>query len=166
MAKVFLGLGSNVGERFGYLQKAYDEISLRSKIISSSAIYETEPMGKMKQQNFFNAVIEIETNETLDELFSFIKLLEKKIGRRARGKWESREIDIDMLLFGNEIIETERLTVPHKEMHKRKFVLIPFVEIAPNIIHTKLQQSMASVLKDCTDNHSVTKTHYQFQHFK
>ncbi|MBM4166314.1 MAG: 2-amino-4-hydroxy-6-hydroxymethyldihydropteridine diphosphokinase [Ignavibacteria bacterium] len=164
MAKVFLGLGSNIGNRIEYLQKAYEEISKHYKLLSASVMYETEPIGEKNQQNFLNAVVEIETNETPEQLFSFIKTLEKKIGRRQRKTWQPREIDIDILLFGNEIIETEHLSIPHKEMHKRKFVLIPFVEIAPNCVHTTLQQTIANVLNDCTNNHSVTKTHYQFQH--
>ena len=161
MPRVFLGLGSNIEDRFAYLSQAYQQISKQYKIISTSSIYETEPIGEKNQSKFFNAVIEIETNETPQELFSFIKSVEKIIGRIERGKWQTREIDIDILLFSNLILETNELTIPHKEMHKRKFVLTPLDEIGSKIIHPKFNSTIFQLLSECNDKSEIQKTEFQ-----
>ncbi|MBS4029611.1 MAG: 2-amino-4-hydroxy-6-hydroxymethyldihydropteridine diphosphokinase [Ignavibacteriales bacterium] len=163
MSRVFLGLGSNIENRLEYLQKTFQEISKQYNIISVSAIYETEPIGETNQQNFLNAVIEIETDETPKQLFSFIKSVEKKIGRIERGKWQAREIDIDILLFDNVVLDIPELTIPHKEMHNRKFVLQPASEIAGSIVHPVFKKSITRLSQECQDNSIVQLTQYSFQ---
>jgi len=161
MSRVFLGLGSNVGNRFEYLLRAFEEIGKHYKIISISSIYETEAWGETQQQNFLNAVIEIEASESSRKIFSTIKSIEKNIGRIERGKWQAREIDIDILLNENEILETVVLTIPHKDLHNRKFVLVPMNQIAPNVIHPIFKKTIAQLLSECNDKSRIQISDFQ-----
>jgi 2-amino-4-hydroxy-6-hydroxymethyldihydropteridine diphosphokinase len=135
--KAFLGMGSNLGDRQEYLDDACRELSAHQsvKVIQSSSLYETEPVGYLAQGWFLNQVVEIETTLAPDELLRFTQDIENKLGRKRLIHWGPRVIDLDILLYGNRIINTPSLTVPHPRMYERCFVLMPLREIAPDLIH-------------------------------
>jgi len=138
---IFLGIGSNKGNKIEYLASAVQKLNSDEfcKVEKVSSIYESEPYGVKEQDTFFNAVVQLRSERNLFELHSLIKKFEKEIGRIESSKWGPREIDIDLLFFGNEIYSDEKLTVPHKEILLRDFVIIPLKEIAPEFIHPKAQ---------------------------
>src|SRR5210317_578224 len=137
MNNVYLGLGSNLGDKFANIKKASDFFlwDKRFENVASSSLYSTKPYGKREQENFLNSVIKFETKLSLDVLFTITKELERRIGRNKREVWGPREIDIDILLFGNLIQEDENISVPHKDLLNRDFVIVPLLEIDSEIIH-------------------------------
>lgn len=157
MKNVFLGLGSNLGERIQFIENAIKEIKNieGTSVIKSSLIYDTEPWGNINQDNYLNSVLEIETDLQAEELLIQLKLIEKKTGRSENKRWLEREIDIDILFYGNEIIENDFVKIPHIQIEKRKFVLIPMAEIAPEFIHPELKKSVSRLLKETEDNLKV-----------
>ena len=146
--KVFLGLGSNLGDRDAHLNDAIE--SLRStdsiKVTAQSSLLETEPVGNEKQGKFLNAVIEIETTLSPKQLMQTCLDIERQQGRVRGEKWGPRTIDIDILLFSDQLIQDEGLHVPHPEMQNRSFVLIPLVEIAPMTVHPALGVTAKAML--------------------
>ena len=159
MTKSFLGLGSNIGERIAYIEKAVKEISEIPglKLISSSSVYETDPWGKQNQNDFLNSVIEIETELSAENLLKELKHIEKKSGRINNSRWSEREIDIDLLFYGNEILVNEIINVPHRQIENRKFVLIPLAEIAPEFIHPVFNKTISELLEHTTDKLNVVR---------
>lgn len=159
MPIVYLGLGSNKGERIHYIESALLEISKikDTKIICSSSVYETEPWGNIKQDDFLNSVAEIYTSLDAENLLKALKSIEKKLGRTENKKWFEREIDIDLLFYGKELINNESMNVPHPQIENRKFVLIPMNEIASNFIHPLLNKTISALLKDTKDDLKVIK---------
>ena len=157
MKKVFLGLGSNLGNREAILSEAIKMIGESlGKIISSSSIYETEPWGFKSDYKFLNMVLSIETELSPSGLIGRILMIESQLGRiRCESQNSSRKIDIDILLYDNGIIEEHTLKIPHPRMHERKFVLVPLCEIAPEIMHPVLKKTMAELLKACKDKCKV-----------
>jgi 2-amino-4-hydroxy-6-hydroxymethyldihydropteridine diphosphokinase len=149
---IFLLLGSNSGDRLGYLRQAIalveQEIGER---ITSSKVYETAPWGKTDQPNFLNQVIEIESQLSPDDLLVKVQSIEGRLGRVRAEKWSERAIDVDILYFGDKIIESSYLVIPHPHLAERKFVLVPLVEISSEFVHPVLQKSNAELLKECTD---------------
>jgi 2-amino-4-hydroxy-6-hydroxymethyldihydropteridine diphosphokinase len=143
----YIAIGSNKGDRFDHLNRAIQEISLEKNnlIEQVSSIYETLPYGYKDQSNFYNAVIKIKTGYELIELLDLLKSIEKKIGRENGTRWGPREIDLDILFFNDLIFSNERITIPHKEVAKRDFVLIPLCEIAPDVIHPVLNQKICDI---------------------
>ncbi len=133
MNDVYCGLGSNVGDKSAFLRKAIEALNCGAvRVEKVSSFYETEPMGDAAE-NYINAVIKVSTEMPLCEFLNFVKETEKKIGRRETYRWGPREIDIDILLFGNTVYSGERLTVPHPGIVYRDFVLTPLFEIAGDI---------------------------------
>ena len=134
--KVLMSLGSNTGNRLNMLTKALSELEHDGFcIIDKSKIWETSPWGLTDQPRFLNMCISAETEMTPEEMISTVKNIEKKLGRSKKIKWGPREIDIDIIAIGELIIETPALSVPHRHMHERAFVLIPLKEIAPLFRH-------------------------------
>ena len=129
--KVYLGLGSNCGDRIRYLKLAVHKINTHPLIsmLKYSSVYETSPFGIINQSDYLNCAVEILTVMNLDELFAFIKDTESAIGRKERIRWGPREIDIDILIFGDLIEDHEKVSVPHKGIKERDFVLIPLIEL-------------------------------------
>ncbi len=157
--RVFLGLGSNVGDKIKFIKSAIEEISKLDKtnLTKESSYYETEPWGLREQDDFINSVIEITTELEAKDLFMELKNIEKKLHRKNRGKWEQREIDIDILFYGNEVLKNETINIPHKEIENRKFVLIPMSEIDENFIHPEKNKSIKELLKETKDTLEVKK---------
>ena len=130
--RVFLGVGSNVGRRGDRLRRAARAIAALpgTRVRRASSIYETSPVGP-RQADYLNAVLEIATNLPPGELLRALKSLERALGRRPRGRWRPREIDIDILFYGCRRVRAPGLTVPHPRWGERRFVLDPLAEIAP-----------------------------------
>lgn len=147
-ANVFLGLGSNLGDRKAYLQTAIDSIDAHNdiEIIAKSSMIETSPIGEVDQGKFINMVIEVVTSLTAERLLDVCLAIEQSNGRIREGKFGPRTLDIDILFFDNQSINSENLKVPHSEAHKRHFVLLPLQEIAPSFIHPTLDLSVEAML--------------------
>ncbi|MCX7834008.1 MAG: 2-amino-4-hydroxy-6-hydroxymethyldihydropteridine diphosphokinase [Ignavibacteria bacterium] len=153
MSAVFLSLGSNLGDKLIYLRSAIKQLENieGNKILKLSSIYNTQPWGNPKQQDFLNIVIKISTLLSPIELFRKIKFIEKIVGRKNYEKWKSREIDIDILFYNDLVFNSKHLTIPHPEIPHRKFVLIPLNEIEPDFIHPVLKLKVRELLKVTKD---------------
>ncbi len=152
MIKIYLGLGSNVGDREKNMRAALDELSRRGvHILRTSKIYETEPVGFTDQEWFLNMVVEGETELQPEVLVKLLQEAEKQVGRTATFTWGPRMIDIDVLFYAAETLETENLTIPHKHLHERRFVLEPLFDLVPDLIHPGLGKTIRQLLKECPD---------------
>jgi 2-amino-4-hydroxy-6-hydroxymethyldihydropteridine diphosphokinase len=149
--RIFLGLGSNLGDKEKNIEEAYRRIEERiGKIVSKSAFYVTRPEGFLSENWFVNTVCEVVSDMPVDEVFAITQTIEKQLGRTKKsenGNYADRVIDIDMLMVDDSIIDTPELTVPHPRMHLRRFVLVPFAEIAPDVVHPVLKQSIRDLLE-------------------
>ncbi len=152
----YIGLGSNLGDRKTNLSTAIKFIKTFAKIIKKSSIYETEPVGYKKQNNFLNMVASVSTKFAPIELTEKLRKIEKNMGRTRRIKNGPRIIDIDILLCNKEIIDLRSLKIPHPRMHKRNFVLTPLSEIAPNSIHPKYKKNMRTLLASLKNPEKIT----------
>jgi 2-amino-4-hydroxy-6-hydroxymethyldihydropteridine diphosphokinase len=159
MNKAFLGIGTNLGNRKANLRKTIEMIGEHiGKLIHSSSVYETAPWGFEAENDFLNMVIMVETNHSPAELMKKIAIIESKLGReRSQDRYSSRVIDIDILLYNDFVIIENGLKIPHPLMHERKFVLVPFCELAPDIIHPVLGKSMKVLLEECRDRSKISK---------
>lgn len=147
MAKVYIGVGSNLGERRKNCFRALELLEKEKIFIKKkSSFYETEPWGIKDQPMFLNMVLEIETDLKPQELLQIIKKIEKKAGREKTYPWGPRAIDLDILLFDNIIINDDNLKIPHPLMCERDFVLRPLCEIAPYKLHPVLQLTIEELL--------------------
>ena len=156
---VLLGFGSNLGDRVSYIKSAISKLT-DEKIIQhpvESSYYETEPVGYSQQPWFINSVVLAETGLNPSELINEIKRIENETGRQSRNKWHEREIDIDILILDNLIINSELITLPHPEMHRRKFVLLPAAEVSPDLVHPVLKMTLSGLLEKCNDGSVVKK---------
>jgi 2-amino-4-hydroxy-6-hydroxymethyldihydropteridine diphosphokinase len=145
MINVYLGLGSNLGDREANILTAIKLLEQHEDINVNkvSSLIETEYVGPGKQPNYINGVAQIETNLSPQELLNYTKGLEKLLGRVGKGQWVSRPIDIDILFYGKEVICEDDLTIPHPLVHERKFVLTPMYEIAKDFEHPILMKTIA-----------------------
>ncbi len=155
----YLSLGSNVGDRRGFLRKALEMISdLRDvKLSGVSGVYETEPVGFKRQAPFLNLAVRIFTAAGPNELIRELKEIESKLGRIRRERWREREIDIDIIFYGDAKIDSDELVIPHPSAHLRRFVLQPLSELAPDFIHPSLHETVSELLRKCTDSSWVTR---------
>ncbi len=151
----YLGLGSNIGDREGFLRAAVEFLDKNESIAVKqvSSIYETAPVGYVEQANFFNAAARIETDLTPEDLLKTCMAIEAELGRRREVHWGPRTIDIDILLFDGIIIETPLLTIPHPQMHKRRFVLVPLNEIYPDLVLK--DRTITEILGDFADSDDI-----------
>lgn len=159
MPTAYLGLGSNKGERISFIETAITEIAgiEKTKLIRTSSVYETEPWGIKGQDDYLNSAAEIRTDLSAEELLRALKGIESRIGRTVTAKWSEREIDIDLLFYGNDVLNNETIHVPHAEIENRKFVLIPMNELAPDLIHPVLNRSISELLLETSDDLKVMK---------
>lgn len=151
--RAFLGLGSNLGDRFSALQNALNALGglPGTHLLRTSGVYETEPFGIKDQPDFLNAVAEIETSLDAGDLYQQLKTIEQNAGRQNRGRWEAREIDIDILFYEREKIRTDILTIPHPGNASRRFVLVPLNELAPDFRDPESQLPVNELLRRCAD---------------
>lgn len=158
---VFIALGSNIGNRIKYLRdavKKITEIVCDDNDIIASSVYETKPYGNIKQANFLNAVIKISTSFNLNELFKFLKLVEKELGRSKRAKWGPREIDLDILFFNKKVFVSKKLVVPHQGIVDRDFVLVPLNEIAKDFEHPVLKKKISDICSNNISKNIISRT--------
>ena len=157
--RVYIGIGSNLGDRRANAVEAMARVKElpATTIVRSSSFYESEPLGDAKTW-FVNSVIELETELDPGQLLRKLQAIEEAMGRRrVKGKrWGSRIIDLDILLVDQDVIAKRTLKVPHPEMHKRRFVLMPLAELAPHVIHPQLGRSVSTLLATVEDEKRVT----------
>ena len=156
---VFIGLGSNQGEKIKNCEQAIKEILTLEEncLISRSSWYWSEPWGKENQDWFINGVIQVSTGLSPDEFLTKLKEIEKRLGRAQREKWGPRVIDIDILFYDNLSCESPEMEIPHPRMWERNFVLIPFAEIAPQFVHPVLKKTIKELLDTSPDQKKVVK---------
>lgn len=150
---VYLGIGSNIGDRLTHLQDAVNLLDLLpdTGVTDVSAIYMTEPVGVTEQERFYNGVVKLDTGLSPDELRSHCKAIERNLGRPEQYiRWSPRVIDIDILLYGSLVMRNSVLGIPHEELTKRMFVLIPLLDLA-DPLHPVLQCPVSSLLQGCPD---------------
>lgn len=155
--RVLLSLGSNLEPRAARITAAIEELRQQALTdVVCSQVYTTEPVGYIDQPDFLNVAVAGETSLSAEELFVACKAIEQTLGRQHRRQWREREIDIDILLFGEETLLNELLTIPHPRMHERRFVLVPAAEIAPDMVDPTTLRTIGELLSECTDTSRVT----------
>lgn len=156
--KVYLLLGSNMGNRSELLSNALKEIeSHAGKILKTSSVYETAPWGVTNQNDYLNQAVLIETSLAPLSLFSELKEIEREAGRTDQKKYAPRTLDIDILFYDDLVLNSEELTIPHPKIQLRKFVLVPLKEIAQELIHPVFKKSVSLLLIECDDTLDVKK---------
>ena len=152
MAVAYLCLGSNIGDKVGYLQQAVKLLTESEKVtvVRTSALYETEPWGNKDLDWFVNGVIEVKTKLTPHELLDLCKKTERQMGRtnQTTDKYEARIIDIDILFYGDLTIDEPDLQIPHKHLHERAFAIVPLLELIPDYEHPKYKKSLLQLHAD------------------
>lgn len=151
--KLVLSLGSNLGNRYAYLLRAIQKIE---KYFNSKSVvahfYETPPWGNENQSRFINTAIYLHTDITIDQCLKKVQAIEKEMGRLNTEKWGPRMIDIDILFYEYDVLETDIITVPHQHLHQRAFVLKPLQDILPNFIHPLKNKTIIQLIEDIDDN--------------
>ena len=143
---VFLGIGSNIGDRTGNIIRAIEELRKLGSVEKISTVYESPPWGVKEQPPFLNCVVKLATPIEPKGLLSEVKKIERKIGRKERFRWGPREIDIDILLVEDSIIEEKDLTVPHPFLDQRDFFIVPLLEIEPQVLDPRRREPLAKAL--------------------
>ena len=154
MTTVYIGLGSNLGNRKRNLDNAVVTIRECEEIciVTRSGDYETKPVGVPQQPDYLNCVLELRTEVDPFELLKVFKRIEYEFGRRTGVRWGPRVIDIDILLYGEVVISHNNLKIPHERMHERIFVLEPLNEISPKLIHPVLKESIFELFRQCANS--------------
>ena len=156
MNTLFLQLGSNLGDREQLIKDAMNLINEKiGKVVSSSKIYESDPWRVDGQKNYLNQILEVHSSLSAEDSLKVLQDIENELGRVRLEKWGERLIDIDIIFFNNDIIETPELCIPHKHMHERNFVLVPMNEIAPNFVHSKYNKTVSELLHATKDIEKV-----------
>ncbi len=149
MHKVFIAIGSNLGDRRKNIEIALRKMDdLGLKIIKRSSIIETEPYGYKEQDKFLNGVVLVETDMNPFELLELLLRIEKEMGRERIIKWGPRNIDLDIIFYDDLIIDTENLKIPHPDAHNRTFVMGPLSEIAPDFVHPILRKKVEEIYRE------------------
>jgi 2-amino-4-hydroxy-6-hydroxymethyldihydropteridine diphosphokinase len=158
MIDVFLLLGSNLGDRKLLLNEAIERIEADvAPVLKASSVYETQSWGKTDAPDYLNQVLLLQTDFTAREVLEKILAIELLMGRRREEKWGSRTIDIDILFYGDVIIDEPDLKVPHPEMHKRRFTLEPLAELAPEFEHPGIKKNILQLKSELIDDLVVKK---------
>jgi len=146
MPTVYIGIGSNLGDKEAHIKKAIARLGKKSSIRRTSSLYKTEPVGYSEQDWFLNCVVEIETCEMPRDLLVFLLTIEATMGRIRTFKNSPRIIDLDILLYDDLVINEKGLVIPHPRLHERLFVLVPLNEISPKLIHPVFGKSVEEIL--------------------
>lgn len=160
MVNAFVGFGSNIGWREENLRVAKEKIQKFSELnlLKSSSLYFSEPVGGVNQPWFLNSAIELATTLDAEEIYEICKEVEEKLGRKETKNLGPRIIDIDLLLVGNMILDDPELKIPHPSLHKRKFVLLPLLELNNDLVHPKLDKPLAELLDQLDEEKRVVKS--------
>ncbi|KXG08239.1 2-amino-4-hydroxy-6-hydroxymethyldihydropteridine diphosphokinase [Anoxybacillus rupiensis] len=153
----YIALGSNIGQRILYLYKAVQKLAEHPQIsvIQTSSIYETDPVGYIQQNKFLNMVVQIQTSLSPFELLEETQKIEQELGRKREIRWGPRTIDLDILLYNRENIETEQLTIPHPRMAERAFVLVPLFELNEKIYIPNLNGDLSLCIDQLLNKEGV-----------
>jgi 2-amino-4-hydroxy-6-hydroxymethyldihydropteridine diphosphokinase len=146
--KAYIGLGSNLGEREALIRQALEALDAlpETSVVKVSSLYDTEPVGEVDQPNFLNAVAQIDTELTARQVLWNLQLIEKRLGRVRSQRWGPRTIDLDLLLYGSVVVDEPDLKVPHPELTRRSFVLVPLVELDPLLTHPVTGETLLNQL--------------------
>ena len=157
MVDVVISLGSNLGDRQGLIHSALDALRELpdSEVSKVSSLYETAPVGKTDQPCFLNAVLKLRTGLTARDLWRHMQRIERELGRLRKERWGPRTIDLDLVLYGNQVIEEKDLTVPHPRYRERAFVLIPLLEIAPELTDPESGKKIREFLEERCEGQEV-----------
>ena len=155
----YIGIGSNQGNKYENCVLAIESICSHKKnnLLKQSSLYLTEPWGYKEQDDFINAVIKIETSLSPLNLLSILQGVERKLGKKKNGKWGPRTIDLDILFYNNQTLESPQLTIPHPLLHQRGFVLIPLKEIDHHLKHPVFNQTVSQLFDRLNDDKRATK---------
>jgi 2-amino-4-hydroxy-6-hydroxymethyldihydropteridine diphosphokinase len=155
MATTYIGLGSNLVDRVAMLRTAVERLDTLGRITGVSSLYETEPVGYLEQSRFLNAVVALETSLAPVDLVQALLGIERDLGRTRSFPNAPRTLDLDLLLVDDVTLDTSELTLPHPRLHERAFVLVPLVELAPELAHPVSGQSMREILGSLPDRGGV-----------
>lgn len=156
MSEVYLLLGGNLGNRPSYLQDARKSIAAAvGPITQSSKLYETAAWGNTDQPAFLNQVLKVQTRLSPEQVLQKINAIEQELGRVRLEHWGARVIDIDILFYDQLVLQSQRLTIPHPQLHLRRFTLLPLVEIDSNLVHPLLHKTAGDLLEVCPDTLEV-----------
>lgn len=149
MAIIYIGIGSNMGDRQAHCKDAIEKLKDKGIVIKkASSMYETKPWGLEEQSDFINMTVEAETGLSPEKLLKTLKEVEKEIGRKETVRWGPRIIDLDILFYDDIVINIEHLQIPHPLLHKRDFVLFPLSEIAPDKVHPVLKKNIRQLKEE------------------
>jgi 2-amino-4-hydroxy-6-hydroxymethyldihydropteridine diphosphokinase len=162
-AKAYISAGSNLGSREAHLECAVDELAKSGKVGRVSSFFETEPVGFTDQPWFLNLAIELETRLPPAELLRVCLDIENARGRERSFPNAPRTLDLDILLYGDTVVYKENLVIPHPRLAVRKFVLEPLAQIAPDLMHPTLKQSIRILLENCSDTSRVRRLSQPFR---
>ncbi len=158
--RAYVGMGSNLGDRLEYLRRAVERLRSLPDVTwrRNSPVYETEPVGIKEQPAFLNMVVEADVDSDAASFLANLKSIEAALGRTARERWGPREIDLDILYFGSEVINDGPLRLPHPELARRRFVLVPLRDLAPDLTDPLRKKSVKELLHACPDSGVVRTT--------
>ncbi|MCP3678382.1 MAG: 2-amino-4-hydroxy-6-hydroxymethyldihydropteridine diphosphokinase [Deltaproteobacteria bacterium] len=164
MTTVYIGIGSNIGDKVANCQRAIELIGEKMVIRKVSSLYETKPWGYSEQDDFVNSVIEATTSLGTGELLPLIQTIERDVGRDgvATRRWGPRVIDLDILFYGMMVLDENRLIIPHPHIAQRAFVLVPLAEIAPALLHPRLNKTPLEMLSELGDKSGVQRLDMSF----